>query len=563
MLRDLMIQQFALIEHMELNFNDGFTVLTGETGAGKSIIIDALTLALGGRASQDFIRTGEEEALIQIFFQISHHPSLQEELEEGGYSGEEELLLGRHISQDGRNKSFINGRRATLGQLREMGSHLMEIHGQHHHQALLHRENHLRFLDSFGGADLLEKREAVAAHYHSFQRLLKRWQGFNQREQERLRRIDLLSFQLQELQAAGLSPGEEEDLRSEKRRLSGAQQLKEGITASFNHLEGEEGGEASILSSLSHIKWVLGNLLQVDDTLQEIFQLVQNGFFQLQEASYLLRDYLDHLQLDPQQLQTVEERLMFIGTLKRKYGPQVEDILQYQEEIAQELEQLKEGEETQEALGKRVEGAREEYQEAALCLRQLRKKAAQDLQDLIVSVLKELKMEMVRFLVSFAKRETPQESGLDSVEFLLSTNPGEHLKPLHRIASGGELSRIMLALKAGLAHLEGVETLIFDEIDSGIGGKTAYAVGEKLASLAQKHQVICVTHLPQIAAMADHHFFIYKEVEGERTRIKIKELAEEDRIKELARMLGGKEMTSTALSHAKELLSKAWQKKGG
>lgn len=563
MLQDLSIQHFAIIENLQINFSPGFTVLTGETGAGKSIIIDALNLVLGGRASQDFIQTGEEEARIQAFFQFPQQTFLLEELEKGGIPVEDGLLFSRHLSLDGRNRSFVNGHRATLGQLKKLGSFLVEIHGQHHHQALLQKKNHLLFLDSFGGEALLEKKVAVSALFQQYQHLREEWHSYHKGEQERLQRIDLLTFQLQEIQKARLYSGEEEELRNTKKRLIGAEKLKEGVTASFHLLTGEDGEEQSILSTTGYIKGLLENAQQLDDTLQEMVQLVQTSYLQLQEASYLLRDYLEVLEMDPQQLQQVQDRLMQIGNLKRKYGPQVEDVLQYQEEMAEELESLQKGSRSQKALEADLAAAEKAYYQEAQLLRQFRQKAAKLLQEQMVSVLGDLKMEKVRFQVQFLPLEEPQATGLDQVQFLISPNPGEELKPLSRIASGGELSRIMLALKAGLAHMEGVATLLFDEIDSGVGGETAYRIGEKLASLAQDHQVICVTHLPQIAAMAHHHFFIHKEMKGEGTMIRIQELPLEERIQELARMLGGGEMTPTALTHAQELLSAVGPGKGG
>lgn len=561
MMQALTIQQFALIENLELEFGSGFHVLTGETGAGKSIIIDALNLALGGRASDEFIRSGEKESQVHVLFDLAKIPSLQDKLAEGGYPREGELLLSRHISLTGPNKSYVNGRPATLRLLREMGSYLVEIHGQHHHQALLRRENHLEFLDSFGGEDLLQLKEETKDLFCTWQDAKKRLRVFQEKKEEGQQRIDLLIFQLQEIDRANLALGEEEDLRYRKKKLIGAQRLKEEATASFQLLEGEGVEEEPILSSLGHVKSLLEGLKEIDDELREVYALAQTSYLQLKEATFLLRDYLDRLDLDPKELQDVEERLMEIHALKRKYGSSIEAILKFRDEMEEELEDLQGREESHESLAQEVAALKKEHTEKAMGLRKERKKAAKRLERDIISILRGLKMERVRFAVSFEELEEPKIYGLEQVEFLISPNPGEDLKPLQKIASGGELSRIMLAFKASLAHLDEIVTLIFDEIDTGVGGETAHSIGEKMAALAMDHQVICVTHLPQIASMADRHICIEKEVMKGRTIIALKELSDEERIQELARMLGAREMTATTLSHAEELYSQAKKKK--
>lgn len=561
MLQVLTIQQFALIHELELEFGSGFHVLTGETGAGKSIIIDALNLALGDRASHDYIRTGEKEAQIHVFFDSSKNPSLKERLKESGYSAEEELLLSRHISLNGPNKSYINGRPSTLRLLKEIGSYLIEIHGQHHHQALLSREKHLYFLDSFGGKEVLSLYEETKSLFYQWQDVVERVEAFYEREEESKRRVELLTYQIEEIHGAHLTLGEDEDLRLRKKKLAGAQRLKEEAMASFQILEGEEGIEEPLLNSLGQVKNLLQGLKEIDEDLSEVYNLVQTGYLQLKEASYLLRDYLDTFDVDPEEILEVEERLMELASLKRKYGPSIEDILQYREEIEEELQRIKGREQTQEALYQEQERLEREYRKKAALLSLRRRETAAKLEDTIISILGDLKMEKVRFSVSFRETERPQATGLEQVEFLLSPNPGEDLKPLHRIASGGELSRIMLAFKASLPHLDSIDTLIFDEIDTGVGGETAHSIGEKIASLAKNHQVICVTHLPQIACMADRHYLIEKEVVQGRTSISVKELEQEERVEELARMLGSQEMTSTSFSHARELLERAREKR--
>ncbi len=567
MLVELGINNFALIEKQNIEFSAGLNILTGETGAGKSILIGALELLLGARASHDFIRTGAEKAEIRALFVIEDIPRMKGVLEEMGLEQEEQLLLSREISRTGSNRTRINGQLATLAMIRKLSPFLIDIHGQYEHQSLFSPDNQRDFLDSFGGQELKKNKKNLARAYRDLQDKKKELQKLKRSEQERAQRLDLLRFQIKELEEAGLKDEEEEKLNAEHRILANAQLLHNGSQEIFSQLNGENI-EMGITDQLGQMHRRLDELKKIDPQLKNAEELLRNSYYQLQELTREIRAYAEQIIFDENRLQEVENRIGEINNLKRKYGPDFSDVLNFLEKAREEYQTLEGAEEKTGELEKEISLAREEYRGIAEEVSRQRREAARKMADLLGGELQGLAMPSTRFEVNLRTvpdREGLQteqgniafwEHGFDEIEFMLSPNPGEELKPLNRIASGGEISRLMLALKALTADQEQVPTMIFDEIDSGIGGKTAQKVAEKLDQISSRRQVITITHLPQIASMADRHLFIDKEVKEEKTRTRVEYLEEKEREKELARMLEG-DFTETGLSHAREMLEKA------
>lgn len=568
MLVELGINNFALIEKQNIEFSAGLNILTGETGAGKSILIGALELLLGARASHDFIRTGAEKAEIRALFVIQNIPGMKGVLEEMGLDQEDEqLLLSREISRTGSNRTRINGQLATLAMIRKISPLLIDIHGQYEHQSLFSPDNQREFLDSFGGQELKKKKKDLARAYRELQDKKKELQKIKSSEQERNQRLDLLRFQIKELEGADLKSEEEEKLNTEHKVLANSQLLHSSSQEIFSLLNGEDI-DMGIADQLGQMLKKMEELKNIDPQLKNSEDLLRNSYYQLQELAREIRAYSEQIIFDENRLQQVENRIGEINDLKRKYGPEFSDVLQYLEKAREEYQTLQGAEEKTGQLEKEIVGVAEEYGKIAGEVSRHRREAARKMADLLGDELQGLAMPSTRFEVNLRKvpdrdgLQTEQgkigfwEHGFDVIEFMLSPNPGEELKPLNRIASGGEISRLMLALKALTADEEQVPTMIFDEIDSGIGGKTAQKVAEKLDQISSRRQVITITHLPQIASMADRHLFIDKEVKEEKTRTRVEYLQEKEREKELARMLEG-DFTETGLSHAREMLEKA------
>lgn len=568
MLVELHIRNFALIDALAIPFRPGLNVLTGETGAGKSIIIDAIGAALGEKVGSEVIRTGAEQAEVQALFQLPlEHPTWRR-MEEMGLSVEEDgsLLLQRVIGV-GRSQCRVNGQPVTLGMLREVGEHLVDIHGQHEHQTLLHVRHHLSLLDAIGGA-------AIAEPLARYQHLYRRWRALREElrtlrwdESEKARRMDLLQFQLEEIQRARLQPGEWEALREERHRLLHAERLASSALRAYEALYEMERGEGkSALDLVGEARREVEAIAQIDPSMAPLLETLETALAALEETARELRRYQESLEFQPGRLEEIEERLALLERLRRKYGATTEEILAYRDRIAAELETLQHSEERIGELEAQLEHLERELAEAAENLSQARRKVSQRLEKAVVEHLQELRMERVRFAVHLERREAQEgllhrgqrlaltERGWDAVEFLISPNPGEPLKPLARIASGGELSRIMLALKTVLAEVDPVPTLVFDEIDIGIGGETANALGAKLAHIAQGKQVLCVTHLPHIASRAHHHLSVSKHTKGEHTYVAVEVVEGERRVEEIGRLLSGEPLTEAALRHARELL---------
>lgn len=561
MLRELRIRNFAVIDEVVLELKPGLNIITGETGAGKTIILDALGLIAGQRGSTDVIRNREDEASVEALFD-SLPEELSEKLGNAGFEAEDEIVIKRIVSRSGKNRIYLNGSLAPRAVLAEIGATLVQIYGQHEHQTLLQPETHLSLLDGFA-----ELEAPARSMQMSYKMLTASWNELNQVKQsmeQKRREKALLEAQLEELERARLKPGEEEELRAAKNVLAHSEKLYQGCR------EGEDllyESDAALVGRLGKYSGRLRELAGVDQHLRPTVELLESSLAQLQEAAAQLRRYAERIHFDRNSLEQVEERLAEIQRLKRKYGGSVEDILRVHEEIRESLGSLEQGESKIAALEKTFADVRQTAWDTAEKISTARQRAAKKLKRDMEREVRTLGMPETTFEVRFTthdeKADVPPffvggkkltERGMDQVEFYFSPNPGEPPKPLARIASGGELSRLMLALKALVLTASDASTLLFDEVDAGIGGRVAEIVGKKLKQVAARQQVLSVTHLPQIAALADAHYVVEKEVEQGRTFTRVKQLSERDRIAEIARMLGGIKITDQARRHAEELV---------
>jgi len=548
MLRELVIKDLAIIDRLDISFGPGLTCLTGETGAGKSILVDAISLALGGRAQANMTRQGGE-AIVEASFDVSGLPELKARLTEAGLDGGDELIVKRVLSGSGRGKVYMNSSLASLALLQEAGDMLVDLHGQHEHQSLLKVDSHIDLLDSYcsTGAQV----EAYRAGYAELAGLKKRLDELTGRERERAQRMDLLNFQMRDIDEAGLAPSEEEQLYSERARLANADKLK---SLALSALDGLKDAELPALALLDGAVKAVREIASVDAGQSECQRLLESARVAAGEACSCLRGYSDSLEADPERLDLVEGRLDLLARLKKKYGETIEDVLAYRETIEDEAASLEGSREEAEGLSARIKQSEAALTLKAGVLRDARMDGARGLARKVEAELDGLGMPKARFEAGFTALDSLGPKGMDRVEFLISANPGEPMKPLCKVASGGELSRVMLALKVILARADRVPTLIFDEVDSGVGGVTASAVGRKLKEAATGRQVLCITHLPQIASLASEHFTVEKKHDGGHTTVRVKRLDKDGRVTELARMLGGDEGTKTASAHAEELV---------
>jgi DNA repair protein RecN (Recombination protein N) len=561
-LKELRITNFAIIDALHVHFNRGLHVFTGETGAGKSIIVEALSLALGGRASAEMIRSGEDTATIEAAFDLTGREEVVELARTHGIDGSgAELVIKRAISA-ARNRVYVNGTLSTVSVLALLGSKLVEIHGQYEQQTLLHPEHQLDIFDSYAG--VLERRHALERHYYYLQGLRKRLAELTAQADERVRRQQLLQFQLQDIDQAKLQPGEEEELKGERHVLMHTEKLLQ-ITQGSNELL--YAGEDTIVERLGRALSSLEEVSAIDPTLRPVTEDLRTALYQVEEAARTLGDYASRVEFDPVRLAEIEERLAELSTLKRKYGATVEDILTHRDSLAKELESLQHQAENIDALHTEIGVTERQVREQALDLSQRRMAVGETLAQAAERELQALSMSAARFVIAF--RRTPDPAGfitmdgapvqltpvgIESVEFLFTSNPGEEPRPLAKIASGGEVSRVMLALKSILAAVEQVPTLVFDEVDTGIGGGVAEVVGRKLKALTKTCQVFCITHLPQVASRGDIHFLIEKQVVSGRTITTVRPLTQRERVDEIARMSGGLVITETTRKLAAELL---------
>ena len=555
MLTELSIRNFAIIDEMRVSFTDGLNVITGETGAGKSIIVGAVSLLLGERASADMIRSFEESATVEALFDIGEKDDLKKKIRQMGFHVGKELILKRIISRTGKNRVYIDGQLATLGMLSDISESLINICGQHEHQVILNADNHIDILDEFG--DLLPIRLEYSDMYGKYISLKEKIKESLSVKKTRGEREDLLRFQSKEIGDAGVRAGEDAALLEEKKILNNMQRLMDHAASAHDVLYGRAG---SVLGELRAAIASIREIKKIDVGLRLSDGDLDNIYYQLEETALVLRDYMKNLSYDPARLEVIDDRLELLGRLKRKYGRTLEEVLQKRLQIEEELKAIASVEDEIEKMSKDLEALSPRLLEKASDLSKRRRDTASVLKKAIEGEIHSLRMENAAFEVSFKTPDDHQGSasfndkGIDEVEFFLSTNVGESLKPLNRIASGGELSRIMLALKNVLAKTGSVGTIIFDEVDSGIGGATAEDVGKKLKGVARHHQILCITHLPQIACFGDRHYRVVKTVSGERTIASVDVLSDKERLDEIARMLGGTELTKKTKEHAREML---------
>ncbi len=561
MLVDLKVKNFVLIDELEINFDQGLNVITGETGAGKSIIIGALDMLLVSRASTDVIRQGQEVTYIEAAYQPAQLKTINQLLVEAGIEPDSDLvLLSREIKQNGPNRCRINGQLATLNMVKSISKYLIDIHGQHEHQLLLNPAEHLHLLDDFLSEDKKNLKDEVKALYQDIKDLEDQLKNLQIDEGEKARQLDMLDFQINEIKAASLKEDEQKKLMEEYKILSNMEEIYSVTGQLVSELNGDDYEQNSLVDKLGIL---MGNLESVKDfsaDLNNFHQAISDVFYQLQELSFDIENYHQQLEYNEARLQEIEKRLDTIHSLQRKYGKTIAEILAYLDKIENKRQLLQDREDLIIKLKKQKKELLLKYNKKAENLSRIRKKQAARLEAQIKKEFVDLALEDTVLKVDFSRKEI-SENGIDRIEFLISTNPGEDLKQLSRVVSGGELSRIMLALKTIIADIDKVDTLIFDEADSGVGGKTAQKMAEKMFHIAQKRQTICITHLPQIASMADAHFLIKKETKNDSTYTDIKKLDEQQRKFELARMLGGAQTTETALQHAREMLMLAQERK--
>ncbi len=551
MLTELSIRNVAIIDRLQLSLKAGLNILSGETGAGKSIIIDALTLVCGGRASAELIRSGEDEATVEAMFDITELPNVQTLLAEAGFETGTELLVKRCLSRAGKNRVYINGSLATLSQLAELGRQLVTIHGQHESQGLLKPEYHLVLLDSFAGT--VDLRKNLATVFEEWQQTAEQLSRFDEVERDASRRIDLLSYQLDEINSANLKADEEEGLEERQRILSNSERLN-FITGSGYELL--YGGDLALLAELKRLTTAMKEAVSIDSSLHSLQTILDEGYLQLEDAALQLRDYSNRIEANPEELKQIQDRLDLLLRLKRKYAPTIAEVLALGVSIAAELEELKNRSISREQLQQELNEKRAGFEKIALELGSKRRAAAVKLEQHLAAETRQLAMPHAVVKVEFETVSEPRSSGAEKVEFLFSSNQGETARPLGKVASGGELSRLMLAFKQVMPEGE-APTLVFDEVDTGVGGAVAAVVGRKLRNLATGQQVFCVTHLPQVAAWATQHIKVQKKLENGRTATAVKELDRNGQTEEIARMLAGEQITAAALKHAEEFLKQA------
>ena len=567
MIQSLTIRNFVLIENLSICFRPGMQVLSGETGAGKSIVVDAVNLILGGRSDRNLIRTGCDKASVEAVFDMPKASKIPEILQRELIDPEgENLTLYREITANGKNVCRICGILAPVSVLREIGAELMDIHGQHEHQFLMNPEMHLNFLDLTGDKNFQESNNRVAMACESFLKVHRQYARMKKENDQKQHRIEELEKGLKELHAAKLKDGEEEKLQAENLKLRNAEKIISALRSAYENLSCEEK-ESSSLEKIRLAASTLKTLFSYDEHIKNIGERCENAFYELEEASYEISQLIESMEYNPSRVAAVEERLDLIRRLERKYGSTVKDVLDQQRAMEQEYERLCSMEDQMEELGRTHKQLLAAYRTEAGHLTESRKQLAADFEKRMTNQLKDLGMEKTVFSVAFEEREgnrrpMPKPTGDDQINFLISPNPGEPLKPLDRIASGGELSRIMLAMKALEAEGNGVECMVFDEIDTGISGHMAQVVAEKMHAIARNHQVICVTHLPQIAASADEQYLVYKYVSEDRTHTGVTHLDQEGRILEVARMISGAEGSGTdAAAYARSMIEAFKQQK--
>lgn len=558
MLQSLYLENIALIEKLGIELFPGFNVLTGETGAGKSIIIDAVNFVLGERTSRDLIRNGAARAKVEAVFSLNEGDAAFAALDALGIECDgNELILSRELSAAGRNACRVNGTLVPVASLKSVSDTLVDIHGQHEHQALLDAENHISYLDAYCHAEslpIIEKIDAIVSRRNEL--MLKRNSGFSS-EREREREMDMLRYQIEEIASANLEADEEERLSAEKTVLLNAERIRTALETAHMALSGAEEGSA--LSAIDTARRSMRDIAALNKDYEALGDKIEELYYAAEDISFVLRDTSENVESDMQRLEEIEQRLKLISDLKRKYGRTVEDVIDFGKDAGTKLNELENAEALAAELDAKLDKLKAEYNVAADELSKVRRAAGDRLKRDVLNELKDLGMAKAMFDVALsdASGGEPRKGGRETAEFMLSANPGEPLKPLEKVASGGELSRIMLCFKSIFADNDRVPTLIFDEIDTGISGRTAAVVGEKMLGIAKKHQVICVTHLAQIAALADAHLMVRKYDDGKNTFVETRQLNEEEKVQRIAQMMDGESDSPSALTHARELIARA------
>ncbi|GEK28078.1 DNA repair protein RecN [Furfurilactobacillus siliginis] len=558
MLQELSIKNFAIIEALNIAFDDGMSVLTGETGAGKSIIIDAVGLLAGGRASSDFIRKGAPKATLQGLFVLPSDSPTFAVLDELGIEYEDrQVVVDRELNKNGHNISRVNGSLVNTTTLKRVGETMVDIHGQNEHQELMQPEKHLALIDAYRPHELSALKADYQGAYTEFRRLQKLVVNKRDHAQEWAQRLDMLTFQVQEIGDANLQPDEEATLNTERDHLANYQKIVTALETSHEAIDAEE--TTSALDQIGAAMTAMQEIADLDPAYQDLAETIANAYYGLQDATNELSGQLANQEFDEGRLDEIEARLEVIHQLKRKYGESVPDILSYYDKITAELNNMQGDQADDDALETQLADAQTRVDSAGRALSAKRQSLAADLEVAVHEQLKALYMDKAVFSVHFAKPATDEyfSTGIDVVEFYIQTNPGEDPKPLAKTASGGELSRMMLALKTIFSETQGVTSIIFDEVDTGVSGRVAQAIAEKIMAIGRHSQVLCITHLPQVAAIADHQFYIQKQITGKRTQTTITKLSADTRVAELARMLAGTTVTKLATEHASELLKLA------
>jgi len=550
MLLEISIKNFAIIESISLNFEQGMTVLTGETGAGKSIIIDAMNMMLGARATTEVIRHGAPKAEIEGLFSIESNRALEEIFDEQGLELSDEIIIRREILQNGRSISRVNGQMVNLSVLRTIGQQLVDIHGQHDQEELMRPHRHIQMLDEFGDASFFELKEAYQMSFDNYRRMRKQVLDIKKNQQEHKARIEMLEFQMAEIEAANLKAGEDVTLNQERDRLLNHKHIADTLTNAYSMLDNEE------FSSLANVRSAMNDmesLEEFDPEYREISSSLSESYYVLEDITKRLESIIDDLDFDGNRLMQVESRLDLIHTITRKYGGSVDDVLEYFAKITDEYNLLTGNNLSSEDMEIELKKLEKNLVDLAGQVAQARHKIAQDLEAEIKQELQDLYMEKAQFQVRFSQGKFSRE-GNESVEFYISTNPGEDFKPLVKVASGGELSRLMLAIKSAFSRKEGKTSIVFDEVDTGVSGRVAQAIAQKIYKIGQHGQVLAISHLPQVIAIADYQFFIEKISNEHSTVSTVRLLTVEERIEEVAKMLAGENVTEAALTQARELL---------
>ena len=562
MLLELTIKNIALIESLRVDFARGFNVLTGETGAGKSIVVDSINLALGGRADRDLIRTGADRASVQALFDVSKNEKALAFLKEQDIEAEDGVVaIRRELSREGRNVCRVQDVVVPLASLKQLTTQLMDIHGQHEHQALMNPARHMDFLDAYGGEAHADARADVAKLHAERGKIAAQLKRLMNDVSERERLFDMLSFQSQEIATAKLKSGEEEKLKKKLSVLENAEKIRQGVETAYTLVYQGDGRAPSAQEGLLRSVEAMERIAPLDERYGALAGRLREFYYGAQDVGYELQALLDDLDFEPEMLEKIAGRLDLIGRLERKYGPTLEEVIAFGKLAESRLEELKRGDESVSELKKRYKEADAKLREACGALTELRKASAKKLAGEICDQLKDLGMGKTRFEVRVEPEPKPTATGMDRVEFMISPNPGEPMKPLANIASGGEISRVMLALKAISVDAEGVDAMVFDEIDTGVSGRMAQVVGEKMCLIARNRQVLSITHLPQIAALGDAHFLVEKVAGEDRTDTHVRMLDDDGRAHEIARLVGGASETASSLSHARNMLKEAEERK--